>query len=103
MADWVNQLVSHFLNLDMLERALVTSAHTENGVCVQLGKHNVLFSQKLFDRLCLSLKTAHRDRLCLVNYRFWNKDGLERRVLEFVYPDDHEIVTFDLTDYEGVQ
>lgn len=100
MADWVKQLVDHFLNLDMLERALVTCKYVSDGVEVQLGQHQVKLTQKLFERLCLSLKTAHRDKLCLVKYRCWTKDNLERRILEFVYPDDHEIVTFDLTDYD---
>lgn len=97
--DWVRQLTDHFMSLEMLKNALISAKVSDNVVSVQLGKQSVDFSKKTFDRLRLSFDTADADSLCLIKFRFWVKDDKERRLLEFVYPDDHKMVTFDLTDY----
>lgn len=101
--DWVGKLIHNFINLDILERALISSKLVPEGRCVQLGHESVIVSESVFKRMQLCLNTAHRDKLCLVKFRCWEHGGYERRMLELVYPEDYEIVTFDLTEYGEVK
>ena len=98
--DWASQFTEHFLSLGMLDDAVANAVKQDDGKYkVVLGKHEILFSKRLFDRLKLSNDTSDKTKLCLIKFNSWIKDEKERRILEFVYPDDYKIVTFDLTDW----